>query len=235
MHPPEKTGIDDFLADGHNLQEAASLAVPLEVRMNGTGPKQWRALPVVEELGKAGWHFAKGGGQLHSYQHGAYRPAKMMLLSYLTRFLGADWTPGRADAVYRFCLDASQELWERPPLRTLNLKNGLLDLDSGELRPHSHEFLSPVQLASRFDPDATCPTIDRFVSEVFPPDALRLAYELAGWLTVSDTSWQKAIMLVGSGSNGKGAYLRLLAAMLGGRERQCPHFAVYCRQSLRCR
>ncbi|MBI4199685.1 MAG: hypothetical protein HY535_04340 [Chloroflexi bacterium] len=215
MQPPDKVGIDDYLAKGHNLQEAASLAVPLEARMNGPGPRQWRALPVVEELGKAGWRFAKGGSQLYAYKGGAYRPAKGMLLGYLTRFMGTEWTSGRADAVYRFCLDASQELWERPPLRILNVRNGLLDLDTGELRPHEPDFLSAVQLAVRFDPAATCPAIERFVCEVFPPDALRLAYELAGWLATPDTSWQKAVMLVGSGANGKGTYLRLLTAMLG--------------------
>lgn len=216
MTPNPKVGADDVLANGHSLDDLARVAVPLEARMNGTGPKQWRALPIVEELGKAGWHFAKGGGQLYTYKDGVYRPAKGVLQNYLTRFLGVEWTPGRADAVYRFCLDASQELWERPPLRTLNLRNGLLALDSGILRPHEHTFLSAVQLAVRFDPAATCPAIERFVSEVFPPDALRLAYELAGWLATPDTSWQRAVMLVGSGNNGKGTYLRLLTAMLGG-------------------
>jgi putative DNA primase/helicase len=210
-----KTGIDNYLADGHNLQEAASLAIPLEAMTNGTGPKQWRALPVVEALGKVGWRFAKGGGQLYAFKGGVYRPSKEMLLNYLTRFMGTEWTPGRADAVYRFCLDASQQLWECPPLRTLNLKNGLLDLNTGELRPHEPTFLSAVQLAVRFSPDATCPAIERFVSEVFPSDALRLAYELAGWLLTPDTTWQKAVMLLGTGANGKGTYLRLLTAMLG--------------------
>lgn len=210
-----KVGIDDFLAQSRSLEDAAALSIPLEARTNGTGPKQWRALPVVEQLGKLGWRFAKGGGQLYTYTGGVYRPCKATLLKYLTSFMGTEWMPGRADAVYRFCLDASQELWERPPLRTLNLKNGLLDLDTGILRPHEPTFLSAVQLAVSFDPDAKCPTIERFISEVFPPDALRLAYELAGWLAVPDTSWQKAIMLLGTGANGKSTYLRLLAALVG--------------------
>jgi putative DNA primase/helicase len=210
-----KVGIDDFLAQSHSLEDAVALSVPLEARTNGTSPKQWRALPVVHDLGKLGWSFAKGGGQLYAYTGGVYRPAKGKLLNYLTHYMGSEWTPGRADAVYRFCLDASQELWERPPLRILNLKNGLLDLDTGVERPHDPTFLSAVQLAVHFDPAAICSTIERFISEVFPPDALRLAYELAGWLATPDTNWQKAIMLIGSGSNGKGVYLRLLAAMLG--------------------
>jgi len=213
--PKPKTGIDDYLANGRNLEEIAALAVPLESVNLSMTAKQWRASTVVQELGKLGWRFARGGGQLYFYSDGVYRLARTFLLKYLTRLLESDWTPGRADAVYRFCLDASQELWEKPPLRIINVKNGLLDLDSAELRPHDPTFLSAVQRACHFNPDSECPAIERFVKEVFPLDALRLAYELAGWLAVPDTGWQKAVMLVGTGHNGKGTYLRLLTALLG--------------------
>jgi len=50
------------------------------------------------------------------------------------------------------------------------LKNGLLRVKTRELLPHSHEWLSTIRIPIRFDPDATCPPIDRFIGEIFPCD-----------------------------------------------------------------
>jgi putative DNA primase/helicase len=51
---------------------------------------------------------------------------------------------------------------------------------------------------------------------VFPADATKLAYEVAGWLMVPDTSIQKAVLLTGDGGNGKSTYLAALLRFVGG-------------------
>ena len=83
------------------------------------------------------------------------------------------------------------------------------------MEPHSPDHLSPIQLSVSFDPDAKSPGIERFIEEVFPTDVVELGYEMPGLLSVPDTSWQKAFLLVGSGANGRTTYLNLIMDILG--------------------
>jgi putative DNA primase/helicase len=50
---------------------------------------------------------------------------------------------------------------------------------------------------------------------VFPRDAEAIAWEIPAWLMTPDTSIQKAILLIGDGSNGKSTYLRAVLAFIG--------------------
>jgi putative DNA primase/helicase len=68
-----------------------------------------------------------------------------------------------------------------------------------------------------YDPAATCPAWDRFIGEVFPEDARAVAFQIVALLMVPHTSCQKAVLLIGSGGNGKSAYLAGLTAFLGRR------------------
>jgi putative DNA primase/helicase len=99
----------------------------------------------------------------------------------------------------------------------LPVLNGLLDLETRKLSPHSADFLSAVQIPVKFDADARCPAWDKFISEVFPSDSEAIAWEIVAWLMTPDTSIQKAILLLGDGANGKSTYLRGVIAFIGKR------------------
>jgi putative DNA primase/helicase len=106
-------------------------------------------------------------------------------------------------------------LWERPLLDVINVQNGLLNVETGELSPHSPDHLSSVQLPIKYDPAAKCPAIEEFVRQVFPADAFNLAWEMPAWLMLPDTSIQKSMLLLGAGGNGKSTWLALILAFLG--------------------
>jgi P4 family phage/plasmid primase-like protien len=106
-------------------------------------------------------------------------------------------------------------LWERPPIDRVNVLNGILDVNTRSLSPHSPDFLSPVQLSVAFDPTARCPGWDQFIRSVFPGDSEAIAWEIPAWLMVPDTSIQRAVLLLGDGANGKSTYLRGILAFLG--------------------
>ena len=100
--------------------------------------------------------------------------------------------------------------------RVLNLKNGLYNIDSGVLNPHSPKVLSTIQLPVNFNPDAICDRCDKFLTEIQPESESRaILDELAGLCLIGDTRYEKSFWLHGSGGNGKGTYLNLLTAMLG--------------------
>lgn len=98
---------------------------------------------------------------------------------------------------------------------TLNLNNGLLNIKTRELRPHSPYFLSTTRIPITYDPEAKCPAIDRFLSEVLKPEHVPLIYEFAGYSTLPEYSMQQAFMFTGWGSNGKSTCLLLLSRFLG--------------------
>jgi P4 family phage/plasmid primase-like protien len=161
------------------------------------------------------------GGWLYRYANGVYKPdgeahVKRRVKAQLeARMQAREWSSSRADEVVEYIRVDSPSVWERPPLDNVNVANGLLDTKAGELKPHSPEFLSPVQLPVKYDPTAKCPAWEKFVSEVFPDDSQEIAWEVPAWLMTPDISIQKALLLLGEGSNGKSVYLEAVRAFLG--------------------
>ncbi len=100
----------------------------------------------------------------------------------------------------------------------INCKNGLLDWRTGELHPHSPDVYIPNQIPVEWNPEATCPEYDRWLSQVVEEDSVDLMHEVHGYALLNDNPLHKAIMFYGSGRNGKGTELRLLRKLLGGRE-----------------
>ena len=127
------------------------------------------------------------------------------------------WSSKLAREVVEYIRTDAPQLWERPPDGTLNLKNGLLDIATRELKPHSTKFLSTVQLPVAYEPEARCPATEKFVQETFPEDAVKagVAWQIVAWLMLAQTSIQKALLLQGEGANGKSTWLRALIAFLG--------------------
>lgn len=100
--------------------------------------------------------------------------------------------------------------------RFICVQNGVLDLDNMELSPHDPVRWFVNKLPVKYDPDADCPRIRQFLSEVLRPDDISLIEEVVGWtLWKYDYRPHKAVMLYGSGRNGKGTVLRLVEALHG--------------------
>jgi putative DNA primase/helicase len=97
----------------------------------------------------------------------------------------------------------------------LNLKNGLLDLRTYELRAHSPDYPSLVQLPVVFDPNADCPLIRKFLSEVLYGEDIPVVQEFTGYLLWREYPNAKVLLLVGDGSNGKSTFIGVLKALLG--------------------
>ena len=103
----------------------------------------------------------------------------------------------------------------------LNLRNGLLNIQSKELQPHTSEYLSLVQMPTEYKPDAECPKISEFFKEVLRPDELDVMFRLIGYCLHKNCEYEKAAMLYGTGANGKGVVIRIIERFLG--EDNCSH------------
>ena len=169
-----------------------------------------------------GYSYAKSqGGELLLWDGGVYQPTSWDTIARTIVWLFDTWIETRrwSTHVEKEAISLLKRkvptIWETPPMDTINLANGLLDIQSRELRPHEPEFLSMVQLPVAYDPEATCPAWSRFISQVFPEDSEALAWEILGWLMTTRRIGQKAVLLLGEGGNGKSTYLRAVRAFLG--------------------
>jgi putative DNA primase/helicase len=97
----------------------------------------------------------------------------------------------------------------------LNVKNGLLNIETGELLVHIPSFKSTIQLPINYDSNADCPNIKKFFSEIVPKDTIPLLEEWFAYCMFSTTKYQKALMLTGAGANGKSILISLFNAFIG--------------------
>lgn len=101
-----------------------------------------------------------------------------------------------------------------PPL--ICLENCVLDIDTMSTYQHSPDWWFVNKLPVKYDPQADCPAIKQFFSEVLNPADIPLIEEIFGWvLWKYDYRPHRAVMLHGKGRNGKGTTLRLIEALLG--------------------
>lgn len=132
------------------------------------------------------------------------------------RLLGQRYRPAHASNVLSVVINREPLITDdKQDTQFLNLPNGLLDWRTGELFPHNPNVISTVRIPIPWDEAAECPVIDQFFGEVFPSDAIELAYEILGYMLFNDNPLHKAILLYGSGRNGKGTFIRLARMLVG--------------------
>lgn len=104
-----------------------------------------------------------------------------------------------------------------PSLNIVPVKNGLLDIEKRELLPFSPEKKYTFKINAEYDPDATCPAIDSFFEEVLFPEDIPTMYEIIGYCLYRKYIFQKAVMFMGEGGNGKTVTLNLMRNFLGAK------------------
>jgi putative DNA primase/helicase len=95
----------------------------------------------------------------------------------------------------------------------LNVLNGTIDLQTGELHPHNRDDLITKIAPVEYDPDAKAPVFETFLEKVLPIEALRKFVQRGiGYSLTGEVSEQVLFFLHGSGANGK---TTLINAVLG--------------------
>ncbi len=103
------------------------------------------------------------------------------------------------------------------------LQNGVLDLDPCKddddpvLLPHSEMWFSTGALPYEYDPAATCPMWEKFLTDCLQGDQQRinLLQEWFGYCCTYDTSYEKALFMEGPGGNGKSQAMEVLRQLVG--------------------
>lgn len=100
----------------------------------------------------------------------------------------------------------------------INLQNGILNIKTRELKPHSPSFYFKYILPFSYDPNADCPNFKRFLEQVTMgrQDLIDILQEFGGYAISGDSYWlHKILILVGEGRNGKSTFLNTLKEIAG--------------------
>jgi putative DNA primase/helicase len=94
------------------------------------------------------------------------------------------------------------------------------DLRNWSLQPHRREDYLTVQVPVAYDPKAKCPRFLDFLAQVFAgdkdgADKALIAMEMIGYSLLTTCRFEKFILLIGGGANGKTVLLKVIEALVG--------------------
>lgn len=140
--------------------------------------------------------------------------------------MGQKVTRGLVDSVLSVLKNevfAEQHQWDLNP-DIINVQNGDLVFSDQRwiLQPHKRENFRTTQIPHPYIHNAECPRFLKFLDEIFSSDMdgflkKQLLLELIGYTLTNTTKFEKFVILIGSGSNGKSVLLEVIAALVGLR------------------
>jgi putative DNA primase/helicase len=99
----------------------------------------------------------------------------------------------------------------------INLENGTYNVETGQLQPHNPlDYITKIAPV-KFDPAATCPRFDQFLTEVFDSEPVGdFSMRWFGYCATGETKEQFVVIHWGQGANGKGTLIwKCIAPILG--------------------
>ncbi len=105
----------------------------------------------------------------------------------------------------------------------LNVKNGTIDLRTGELHPHRRDDFLTKMVPIEYDAKAECVKFKDFLSEVLPGEGLSIYLtKIAGYCLSGMTSEQVWWLFHGVTASGKSTLIKILHGLLGPYARALP-------------
>lgn len=110
----------------------------------------------------------------------------------------------------------------------IGVRNGVIDLKTGELQPAKREHYMTKLAPVDFDPSAMCPTWDAFLHRAMAENQELVGFlqRAVGYSLTGSTKEQCLFILIGEGSNGKSTFLNTLRECLGDYAVQSPASAL---------
>lgn len=104
----------------------------------------------------------------------------------------------------------------------INVRNGVLFYENKMfvLKNHAREQYCTSQIPWTFDPEARCDRWDRFLREIFKgdpdqTDKIMLVFQIIGYCLLSFCPFEKFLLMVGNGANGKSVIMEIIKAVVG--------------------
>ena len=100
---------------------------------------------------------------------------------------------------------------------TVATTNGLLDVTTRKLAPHTPAYFNVVSVPFDYEPGATAPLWEEFLGTLWPddPNSVATLQEFAGYLLSGETNLHKIMLVIGPTRAGKGTIGRIFTMLLG--------------------
>lgn len=108
-----------------------------------------------------------------------------------------------------------RSVFQDASLEFIPLKNGVYNLKTKELLPHSSKYHFTYQFPIIFNPEAVCPKTEDFLHQVLTDEQFLILQEWIGYYFYRQYCFKKAIIFVGEGDTGKTTLLETIANLLG--------------------
>lgn len=162
------------------------------------------------------------------YRDGVYtNECDEVIQDYMTSVLGEDFNRSLMYDVREYIRGRTMVEMVEPPLELVCVANGIVDITTGKMIPHSPEYYFRSKLPASFDADAKCPKFEKFLSEILDGNDALTIQEMFGYCLYRSYPLSAIFMHVGSGSNGKSTLLSVLRKWLGEK-----NVATYTMQSI---
>jgi putative DNA primase/helicase len=99
----------------------------------------------------------------------------------------------------------------------INLRTGMLCLDTFKLYNHNAKYLSTVQLPIEYDMEEKAPNFMKFMSEITLDDSslINVHQEIMGYLLTAETKAERVFYYYGTGANGKSVLATVITHLVG--------------------
>lgn len=195
------------------------------VSADGTGPvknkdNQWRLL--AQRLIKE-YNLIALGDTIHMYTNGHYRPfTPHELQTFILEKGDINATCSQRKETIEFITALSQKDYTEinKDYAIISVKNGMLDLNSGTLTPHSPDNYNTIYLDWEYKEDIEySEIIDEFMKQISGGDVkkMQFLYEVAGYCLLKKSIFEKFFIFKGSGGTGKSTFCNLIVRMVGKR------------------
>ncbi len=161
----------------------------------------------------------KERSDIYTYEKGKYtKTDQSVIYPEVQRILGSLTTKRAKTETLHKIVDSTQgsfSVFETAPIELIPVKNGVYNVLTKELWSHSHTHRFLFCFPFEYLPEAKCPVVLDFLSQVLHPKSLPVFQEIVGYLFYRRYSFKKAIILIGEKDTGKTTLISLLVRLLG--------------------
>lgn len=155
------------------------------------------------------------------YRDGIYTPqgkseVKQIMRRAMSNFYSSYWYNQVIAKLEPDTFIDIDKLFKQQSIEEVPVLNGILNLKTRELSEFNPNKIFFNKLPVTYQPSASCPQIDKFLSEVLANEEdKKVFYEYGGFSLWNEYKFEKALMLVGDGRNGKDKSLELIKRLIG--------------------
>lgn len=163
--------------------------------------------------------------EIYAYNGGYYEPyGEHIIKNLVEQFLDEESNEHRKNEVVGHIRDKNYQDRSifNPPLNLINFKNGVYDLNTGKLLPHSPEYYFITEIPVNYDPDAGYEEFEKFLKQICSvhhvkerPEIVDTLQEYMGYCFYRAYPYKSYVVLDGSGDNGKTTWMDILLSMVG--------------------